>query len=208
MNFPRCIVGGATVVAVLALGACNSPPPGNPSHAAPAAARGSATATAPSRTASAQHCLIQPSDGRTTPSSDQPRPTLKVTTFDCGSFDLAQQRGRWVLVNFWATWCGPCLEEMPALSRLAQSRKDVVVIGLDSEDGIDAPTLAAFIKQHAPAYPIAVVDPYHPPADFESPRALPTSYLIGPDGVVVQKFLGPVAIEDVQKKIGPVKGGG
>lgn len=208
MSLFRRIPSIAVAVAALALAACTSPPPGNASVASPAGVAAPVLASHPATPGDARHCLSQPSDGATTPSADKARPQLKVTTFDCATFDLAQHRGRWVLVNFWATWCGPCLEEMPALSQLARTRKDVAVIGLDSEDGIDAPTLAAFVKQHQPAYPIAVVDPYHGPADFDAPRALPTSYLIGPDGAVAQKFLGPIAIEDVQKKIGPAQGGG
>ena len=127
-------------------------------------------------------------------------PQLKVTTFDGQSYDLATQRGHWVVVNFWATWCGPCLQEMPELAAFAKSRKDVAVIGLDYED-IERPQMEAFLKQHDPGYPIAIVDPYKRMQYFEAPRGLPTSYLIDPEGGIAKRFLGPITIRDLEQAI-------
>jgi len=118
-------------------------------------------------------------------------PSLVVETFDGGRFDLAQHRGKWVVVNFWATWCNPCLKEIPDLDAFDKSREDVEVIGLAYEE-IDKADMQAFLKEHVISYPIAVVDVYSPPADFETPRGLPMTYLIAPDGKVARKFLGPV----------------
>jgi thiol-disulfide isomerase/thioredoxin len=128
------------------------------------------------------------------------RPALSVTTLDGKTFDLAAERGKWVIVNFWATWCSPCIEEMPALSAFVSSRKDVAAIGLAWED-TERAEIDAFVKAHPVAYPLAQIDVYEPLPDFESPRGLPTTYLIAPDGRVAKKFTGPITATDLEKAI-------
>ena len=136
-------------------------------------------------------------------------PSLKVTTLDGQAFDLAAQRGKWTIVNFWATWCGPCLKEMPELSALDAMREYIVVVGLAYEDTTED-TLRAFLAKHPVVYPMALVDVYNPPADFDTPRGLPFTYLIGPDGAVVKKYTGPVSArmleEDIAAAGGPKAG--
>jgi thiol-disulfide isomerase/thioredoxin len=127
-------------------------------------------------------------------------PSLVVETLDHGQFDLAKQRGKWVLVNFWATWCSPCLKEIPDFSEFDAKREDVVVVGLAFEE-IETADLRAFLKQHPAGYPIAKVDVFDPPADFDVPRGLPTSWLIAPDGRVAEKYLGPVTSADIARRI-------
>ena len=133
------------------------------------------------------------------------QPTLALATIDGASYDLAAHRGKWVVVNFWATWCGPCLKEMPELSALDAMREHIEVIGLAYEE-IEPAAMQAFLKKHPVVYPIAVVDVYDPPKDFATPRGLPMTYLIAPDGKVARQFLGPVTANDIEGAIAAAGG--
>ncbi|MBF6025793.1 TlpA family protein disulfide reductase [Lysobacter niastensis] len=178
----------------LLLVACQKPAPQQ--EAAPAQAPAAATKPEPAPQAA-------PADKP--PSAEVVVPSLKIATTDGRQYDLAEHRGKWVVVNFWATWCKPCLKEMPELSALDTMREHVEVVGLAYED-IETADMQAFLKKHPVAYPIAIIDTYSPPADFDTPRGLPMTYLIGPDGKVADKFLGPVTAHDIEAAI--AKAGG
>ncbi|PPV00074.1 TlpA family protein disulfide reductase [Xanthomonas hyacinthi] len=135
----------------------------------------------------------------------RPQPTLKVKAVDGSDYDLAAHRGQWVVVNFWATWCAPCLKEMPELSALHVMRDNIEVVGLAYED-IEPAEMQAFLKEHPVAYPVAILDTYAPPADFATPRGLPMTYLIAPDGKVAKQFLGPVNAHDIEAAIAAAGG--
>lgn len=125
------------------------------------------------------------------------KPALNVTTLDGQSFDLSKQTGKWVIVNFWATWCAPCLKELPDISAYVSSHKDkVAAIGLAFEDS-DKADIEKFLKTHPLSYPVAQVDVMDPPKDFETPKGLPNTYVIAPDGHVAKAFLGPITSKDI-----------
>ena len=135
-------------------------------------------------------------------------PVLAMQDVEGKLFDLAAHRGQWVVVNFWATWCAPCIKEMPELSELDARRDDVQVVGLAYEE-IDAQAMRDFLKTRPVVYPIVLLDVYNPPADFATPRGLPMTYLLTPQGKVAKQFLGPVTAHELEAAIaaagGPAK---
>jgi thiol-disulfide isomerase/thioredoxin len=96
-----------------------------------------------------------------------------------------------VFLNFWATWCPPCREEMPAMERLYQRYKDkgfvVLAVSMDSEGG---PIVVPFVKERGLTFPIGV-DPKMALADRYGVRALPSSFLVDRKGNVAALALGP-----------------
>jgi hypothetical protein len=77
--------------------------------------------------------------------------------------------------------------------------------GLAYEE-IDPAAMRAFLEKHPVVYPVAIVDVYSPPADFATPRGLPMTYLIAPDGKVARQFLGPVTAADIETAIAAAGG--
>ena len=132
-------------------------------------------------------------------------PALRLATVDGGAIDPAAHRGKWVVVNYWATWCGPCLKEMPELSALDAMREHIEVVGLAYEDTTPE-AMRAFLEKHPVVYPVALVDVYAPPKDFEVPRGLPMTWLLAPDGKVARKFTGPVTAHDIEAAIAAAGG--
>ncbi|MDD5059150.1 MAG: TlpA disulfide reductase family protein [Sideroxydans sp.] len=113
---------------------------------------------------------------------------------------LQDYRGKWVLVNFWATWCPPCLEEIPDLVSLHEAHKktDLVVIGvaLDSTDK----SVKEFVAKHPVSYPLVIGD-YDMAAQVGEVEVLPTSYLYNPQGELVSFQEGMLTRSSVEAYI-------
>jgi thiol-disulfide isomerase/thioredoxin len=129
------------------------------------------------------------------------QPSLKVTTLDGKPYDLAAQRGHWVIVNFWATWCVPCIKELPDISHFVKTHPDVRAIGIAYDD-TEVADIRAFLAKHPVSFPVAQVTMDKPLTDFDEPRGLPTTYLIGPDGKVAKHFMGPITPASLSAVIG------
>jgi len=149
---------------------------------------------------SARPASAAPKAPEPAPAGSKEMPGLVIETFDGKTFDLAGHRDQWVVVNFWATWCAPCLKEIPDFNALAKRRSDVQLIGLAYE-AIERADLEAFKKRTPIDYPIAVLNVYEPPKDFDTPRGLPMTVLIAPGGKVVRQFLGPVTSAELEAEM-------
>lgn len=113
---------------------------------------------------------------------------------------LADHRGKWVLVNFWATWCPPCLEEVPDLVALHEAHRqtDLVVIGvaLDSTEK----SVREFVAKRKVSYPV-VLGNYDLAEQVGEVEVLPTSYLYNPQGELVSYQAGGLSRESVESYI-------
>lgn len=173
-----------------------------------AACKPSGEATTPPQSQAPAPVAATPSTPTPAPASesaDAEFPVLQLATIEGAPYDLAQHRGKWVVVNFWATWCKPCVKEMPDLSALDTMREHIEVIGLAYDD-TEPKDIAAFLKAHPVSYPVAIVDTFDPPKSFATPRGLPTTYLIAPDGKLAKKFMGPITAGDIENAIAAAGG--
>jgi peroxiredoxin len=111
---------------------------------------------------------------------------------DGNTYRLSDYRGKWVLVNYWATWCPPCLEELPELEVFHDNHKDrdAVVLGLNMED-IGADRLRAFVEEQFLSFPVLMAGS-QPREMLGSVPGLPTSFLVTPEGKVVARQVGPI----------------
>lgn len=109
-------------------------------------------------------------------------------------------RQKWVVLNYWATWCAPCRKEIPDLSSLHTAREDIVVLGLAFED-TEPENFDEFLAEYQPSYQILLIDVYAPPEPFGAPKALPTTIILNPEGVPVKTYVGPVTREDIESFI-------
>lgn len=121
---------------------------------------------------------------------------------------LSDYRGKWVVVNYWATWCPPCVEEMPELIFFHDGHKDkdAVVLGVNFED-IGTEKVRAFMDEYMVSYPVLLSEPERNGPLGKVP-ALPTTFLISPSGQVVERKVGQVTIaylEKVMKEKGVTK---
>ena len=114
---------------------------------------------------------------------------------------LDQYQGKWVIVNYWATWCGTCMKELPDLIAMHENNKDrdIVVVGVNFES-IGNEQLKAFVTEQSIPYPVLRSEPVRVTALGKVP-ALPTTYIIDPDGKVVAGEVGLVSRQDLEDYI-------
>ena len=118
-----------------------------------------------------------------------PAPDLKAKDLDGKELSLDTYKGKVVLLNFWATWCGPCRAEIPSLIRMQEAYKErLQIIGMDVDDENEE-QLRAFVKNQGINYPVAMTSvPVR--IAYGGIAALPTVFVINRDGEVVQKHVG------------------
>jgi len=118
-----------------------------------------------------------------------PAPEFKVKDLDGKDLSLAAYKGKVVLLNFWASWCGPCRAEIPGLIELQNKYKDQLqIIGMDVDDDSES-DVRDVMKSESINYPVAMTTGQIRMA-YGGVTALPTVFVISPEGRVVQKHVG------------------
>jgi thiol-disulfide isomerase/thioredoxin len=171
------------------LTACSAPPP------PPAAPGGPAAIAIESRMLDG---------GRDLPAVGQPAPDFAYTLADGTTTTLSALRGRRVLINFWATWCEPCREEMPDLQRIADRyADDLVVLGINK---LEQPDLFAPFAEELGVRFLLIANPAGDISDRYGAKNIPLTFVIDGDGTIVARQLGIMSYEAIEQQISSAGG--
>lgn len=155
--------------------------------------------------------VLAGAEGSTTRAADsrlvgQPAPEVIGDTIDGKRYRLTSDRGRWVVVNFFATWCVPCRVEHPELIRFQQRHAaigDATVVGIIYGDTAEA--VRAYREKEGGDWPMVIDERGGISVDF-GVRGVPESYLISPNGTVVSKIVGGIKADDLEQLLRRAKG--
>ena len=126
-------------------------------------------------------------------------PDFQLTALDNETIQLAQQQGKPIILNFWATWCGPCRAEMPALQRIsAEFQNTALVIGVNQAEQF-AP-VSDFAAEFGITYPI-LLDQNNAISRLYRVRSLPTTYFIDSNGVIRDQIIGTASEAVLSSKL-------
>lgn len=122
----------------------------------------------------------------------KPLPDFSLSDLTGRAVRLADQRGRVVLVNIWATWCPPCVEEMPSMEalydKLPKGSFEILAVSIDAQ-GKGA--VEPFMKKHKLTFP-ALIDPAGAIAVAYGATGVPESFIVDQNGILVRKVIGPI----------------
>lgn len=136
-------------------------------------------------------------------SNAYPAPDFRLAALDGSSLALSDHRGRYVLLNFWATWCPPCRAELPDLVRFYQDHADqgFILIGVNEQEPPAA--VADFLRAQGLAFPVAL-DADGALLDRYGVQGMPSSFLVDPQGRVVHAWTGMIDRRTLEAAVTPL----
>lgn len=117
---------------------------------------------------------------------------------------FSEYKGKWVLVNYWASYCPPCLAEMPDIENFYRDNKNkFTVLGMDM-GGSQVVDIEAFMRDYGITYPLIPMQDSTQQA-FGPIIGIPTSFIISPQGEIVEKYVGVITYDDLNHHVNPKK---
>lgn len=135
-------------------------------------------------------------------------PDFTVTDLNGNTFDTKALRGKILIINFWATWCGPCRSEMPDIEKIYEKLgDDVAFIAIDvPEEGMTVDMMKAFLKENKLTFPVGLDDGKNSVADLYKVEAIPTTLFVDPAGVLFFKQVGAFSSgEEILNKVDEIR---
>ncbi|MFD5395651.1 TlpA family protein disulfide reductase [Streptomyces sp. NPDC127097] len=160
---------------------------------------------------SAQTRFVQGKNGVDTVKKDQrqPAPELSGESTTGKKLDVADYKGKIVILNVWGSWCGPCIAEAPNFAKVANETKDkgVQFLGINTRDS-EKSQATSFEEEHKVPYP-SLFDPtgrlmLRFPKGSLNPQSIPSTIAIDRDGKIAARSIGPLAEDDLRKMVDPL----
>jgi thiol-disulfide isomerase/thioredoxin len=127
---------------------------------------------------------------------DQPAPDFKLETLSGESIQLSELRGKPVVINFWATWCGPCIEEMPTIEKYYhQYKNDFRILAVNDDE--PAADVEKFVRDMGLTFDI-LLDPGAKVQSLYRLRGYPTSFIVDAEGIVRVQHIGPMSEKQLE----------
>jgi thiol-disulfide isomerase/thioredoxin len=124
--------------------------------------------------------------------------TLEFGLLNGKKWNYSEHSKNYLVLNFWATWCKPCLKEMPDFQALSNANKDISVLALAYEDSEDA-EIKRYTDKLKVRFPVAKVDVYSPlPTPLTTPKGLPTTWIFAPGGQLIKRIIAPVSKSELE----------
>lgn len=140
------------------------------------------------------------------PRLDEPAGDFDLETLSGAHIHLADLRGQPVLINFWATWCGPCREEMPLIEGYyRRNNSSLRVLAINFDEPVE--DVQAFIAENGFTFDV-LLDPDTRVADLYRVRGLPTTIFIDPEGVIRYRHIGPLSEKQLVSYLQEIGAGG
>ena len=112
-----------------------------------------------------------------------------IEVFNGSDTSFGKLQGKWIVVNYWADWCAPCIKEIPELVEFAEENKDILVYAFNFDE-LDSEDLAPIAKKFKVDIPSLISHPREI-WGIETPPAVPATFFINPEGVLVKSFFRP-----------------
>lgn len=149
-------------------------------------------------------CLVFSLQGSVAAKTSQPDVNFKFAGIDGKQHQLTDYREQWVVINFWATWCSPCIREIPELTHFYDEyhRQGVTVLGVNYEE-LTTEQIQQAVKEFRINYPVLYLGADSYMSEEMVLKGLPSTFIISPEGRLVKAWVGPVNKQDLTNFIRP-----